>query len=214
MTRRESYLDWNATAPLRPEAAAAIVAALGHCGNPSSVHRWGRAARQVVECAREAVAALIGADPEGVIFVSGGTEANHLAPLGSGRERILVSAVEHNSVLQAVPAAERIAVDADGIVDLADLDRRLAADPRPALVSVMLANNETGIGALIVGSGTDLRPMIRGGGQERGRRAGSENLPGIAGFAAAATAASERIADYDQVRQLRRKFEAAVAEIA
>src|SRR6266446_4724831 len=145
MTRRESYLDWNATAPLRPEAAAAIVAALGHCGNPSSVHRWGRAARQVVECAREAVAALIGADPEGVVFVSGGTEANHLALLGSGRERVLVSAVEHNSVLQAVPAAERIAVDADGIVDLADLDRRLAADPRPALVSVMLANNETGI---------------------------------------------------------------------
>jgi cysteine desulfurase len=265
MTRRESYLDWNATAPLRPEAAAAIAEALGHCGNPSSVHRWGRTARQTVEQAREAVAALIGGDPEGVVFVSGGTEANHLALLGSGRERVLVSAVEHNSVLQAVPAAERIAVDADGIVDLADLDRRLAADPRPALVSVMLANNETGIiepaaeiaaiahrhgalfhcdavqaagkipvdvyaigadllslsahklggppgiGALIVGSGTDLRPMIRGGGQERGRRAGSENLPGIAGFAAAATAAAEGIADYDRVRQLRDGLEAAVA---
>src|ERR1700737_4436070 len=111
MTRRESYLDWNATAPLRPEA----------------------------------VAALVGADPEGIVFVSGGTEANHLALLGSGRERVLVSAAEHNSVLQAVPSAERIAVDANGIVDLADLDRRLAADPRPALVSVMLANNETGV---------------------------------------------------------------------
>ena len=268
MTRRESYLDWNATAPLRPEAAAAVAAALGHCGNPSSVHRWGRAARQVIEQAREAVAALIGADPEAIVFVSGGTEANHLALLGTGRERILISAVEHNSVLQAVPAAERIAVDANGIVDLADLDRRLAADPRPALVSVMLANNETGviepageiaavahrygalfhcdavqatgkipvdasgigadlvslsahklggppgIGALIVHGATDLRPLIRGGGQERGRRAGSENLPGIAGFAAAATAAAERIADYDQVRQLRRKLEAAVAGIA
>src|SRR5438309_1107089 len=145
MTRRESYLDWNATAPLRPEAAAAVAAALDRCGNPSSVHRWGRAARQTVEQAREVVAALVGADPDGVVFVSGGTEANHLALLGTGRERVLVSAVEHNSVLQAMPAAERIAVDANGIVDLADLDRRLAADPRPALVSVMLANNETGV---------------------------------------------------------------------
>jgi cysteine desulfurase len=268
MTRRESYLDWNATAPLRPEAAAAVAEALDRCGNPSSVHRWGRAARQTVEHAREAVAALIGADPEGVIFVSGGTEANHLALLGGGRERILVSAVEHNSVLQTVPSAERIAVDANGIVDLADLDRRLAADPRPALVSVMLANNETGIiapaaeiamiahrhnalfhcdavqaagkipveigalgadlfslsahklggppgvGALIVRGATDFRSMIRGGGQERGRRAGSENLLGIAGFAAAATAAVKGIADYQRVRQLRDGLEAAVAEIA
>jgi cysteine desulfurase len=268
MTRRESYLDWNATAPLRPEAAAAIAAALGHCGNPSSVHRWGRTARQTVEQAREAVAALIGANPEGMIFVSGGTEANHLALLGSGRERVLVSAVEHNSVLQAVPSAERIEVDANGIIDLADLDRQLAADPRPALVSVMLGNNETGviepaadiaaivhhhgalfhcdavqaagkipvdagaigadlislsahklggppgIGALVVGGAADLRPMIRGGGQERGRRAGSENLPGIAGFAAAATAAAERIADYDGVQQLRDGLESAIAAIA
>jgi cysteine desulfurase len=268
MTRRESYLDWNATAPLRPEAAAAVAEALDCCGNPSSVHRWGRAARQTVEHAREAVAALIGADPEGVVFVSGGTEANHLALLGGGRERILVSAVEHNSVLQTVPSAERIAVDANGIVDLADLDRRLAADPQPALVSVMLANNETGIiepaaeiamiahrhnalfhcdavqaagkipvdigalgadlfslsahklggppgiGALIVRGATDFRSMIRGGGQERGRRAGSENLLGIAGFAAAATAAVEGIADYQRVRQLRDGLEVAVAEIA
>jgi cysteine desulfurase len=268
MTRRESYLDWNATAPLRPEAAAAVAEALDRCGNPSSVHRWGRTARQTVEQAREAVAALIGGDPEGIVFVSGGTEANHLALLGSGRERVLVSAVEHNSVLQAVPSAERIAVDTNGIVDLADLDRWLAADPRPALVSVMLANNEIGIiepaaeiaaivhrhgalfhcdavqaagkipvdigaigadllslsahklggppgiGALIVRGATDFRPMIRGGGQERGRRAGSENLLGIAGFAAAATAAVEGIADYQRVRQLRDGLEAAVAEIA
>src|SRR5712692_11451359 len=103
MIKRETYLDWNATAPLRPEAAAAIAAALAHCGNPSSVHRWGRTARQMVERAREAVAALIGAAPDGVVFVSGGTEANHLALLGAGRERILVSAVEHSSVLGAVP---------------------------------------------------------------------------------------------------------------
>src|SRR5439155_20397877 len=122
-----------------------MTTALAHCGNPSSVHRWGRAARQMVERAREAVATLAGGDPEGVVFVSGGTEANHLALLGSGRERILVSAVEHSSVLEAVPLAERVAVDGSGIVDLELLERQLAADPRAAIVSVMFANNETGI---------------------------------------------------------------------
>src|SRR3954454_10392502 len=140
MTRRETYLDWNATAPLRRQAIAAVAEALARGGNPSSVHRAGRAARQRVERAREAVAALVGAAPDGVIFVSGGTEANHLALLGSGRERILVSAVEHNSVLQAVPAAERIPVDPNGIVDPAALGRLLRADPRPGLVWVRLAN--------------------------------------------------------------------------
>jgi cysteine desulfurase len=268
MTRRESYLDWNATAPLRPEAATAMTAALDECGNASSVHRWGRAARQRVESAREAVAALIGADPDGVVFVSGGTEANHLALLGSGRERVLVSAVEHGSVLQAVPDAERIAVDASGIVDRARFEAQLAADPRPVLVSVMLANNETGIiepvgdiaaiahrhgalfhcdavqaagkipvaiakisadlvslsahklggppgiGALVVAGGTQLAPAIRGGGQERGRRAGSENLPGIAGFAAAASAAAESLAEYEQLRRLRDSLEASVLATA
>src|SRR5215208_2501036 len=143
MSRRETYLDWNATAPLRPEAVAAMSAALARCGNPSSVHRWGRAARQTVERGREAVATLAGAAPDAVVFVSGGTEANHLALLGSGRQRILMSAVEHGSVLQAAPAAGRIPVDGDGIVDLAALDALLAADPRPAIVSVMFANNET-----------------------------------------------------------------------
>src|SRR6185295_6814788 len=118
MTRRETYLDWNATAPLRPEAAAAVAAALARCGNPSSVHRWGRAARQQVEQARAAVSALIGAAPDGVVFTSGGTEANHLALLGSGRDRVLVSAVEHGSVLQAVPAAEIIPVDSHGVVEV------------------------------------------------------------------------------------------------
>src|ERR1041384_132764 len=129
---RPTYLDWNATAPLRPEAAAAMSAAFAQFGNASSVHRWGRAARQRVERAREQVAALIDARPDGVVFVSGGTEANHLALLGSGRERVLVSAVEHHSVLHAVPGAEPIAVDGDGIVDLARLEQSLAADSRPA----------------------------------------------------------------------------------
>lgn len=262
MSRRETYLDWNATAPLRPEAAAGMTATLAHCGNPSSVHRWGRIARQMIEQAREDVAALIGAAPDGVVFVSGGTEANHLALLGGRRERILVSAVEHSSVLQAAPSAERIPVDRDGIVDLAALDARLAADPRPAVVSVMLANNETGviqpvaqiaeiaqahgalfhcdavqaagkvplaaaaigadlislsahklggppgIGALVVTGSAEPAAMIRGGGQERGRRAGTENLPGIAGFAAAAAAATTNLADYERVGRLRDGLEA------
>jgi cysteine desulfurase len=268
MTRRETYLDWNATAPLRPETEAAVTAALRDCGNASSVHRWGRAARQRVENAREIVAVLIGADPQGVAFVSGGTEANQLALLGSGRERIVVSAVEHSSVLQALQHAERIPVSADGIVDLGRLEELLASDPRPALVSVMLANNETGaiqpvadvadvahrhgalfhcdavqaagkipvdivaigadlislsahklggppgIGALIIGGSVEIAPMIRGGGQERGRRAGSENLPGIAGFAAAADAARHRLADYERAQTLRDSLEAAVLATA
>src|SRR5579863_5673948 len=99
----------------------------------------------MVEAAREAIAALLDAAPDGVIFVSGGTEANNLALLGCGRERVLVSAVEHSSVLQAAAHAKQITVDANGSVEPAMLAAQLAADPRPAIVSVMLANNETGI---------------------------------------------------------------------
>ena len=266
--RTETYLDWNATSPLRPQAAAAMSAMLSRCGNPSSVHRWGRAARQTVERARAAVGALLGVPPDGVIFVSGGTEANHLALLGCGRERVLVSAVEHDSVLRAVRGAERIPVDHDGVVVLKTLDNLLAADPRPALVSVMLANNETGvlqslaaiaaiarahgallhcdaaqaagkmaldaaaigadlvslsahklggppgIGALVITGDLELAPLLRGGGQERGRRAGTENLAGIAGFAAAAANAAQEIVVYERVRSLRDALEAGISAIA
>ena len=266
--RTETYLDWNATTPLRPEAAAAMSEVLARCGNPSSVHRWGRAARQAIEQARFTVAALLDTPAAGVDFVSGGTEANHLALLGSGRDRVLVSAVEHDSVLRAAPEAERISVDCDGVVVLDTLDRLVAADPRPALVSVMLANNETGvvqpvaaigaiarthgalfhcdavqaagkitldartigadfvtlsahklggppgIGALVVTGELELTPLLHGGGQERGRRAGTENLVGIAGFAAAAVAAMEEIAVYDRVRALRDALESGLAAIA
>ncbi len=263
-----AYLDWNATAPLRPQAAAAMTGALDICGNPSSVHRRGRAARQLVERSRAAVAALVGAPAESIVFVSGGTEANHLALLGAGRERVLVSAVEHDSVLRAVPEAEPIPVDRDGVVRLEALADRLAADPRPTLVSVMLANNETGVmqpvsevatlahahgalfhcdavqaagkipldiaavgadlltlsahklggppgvGALVLSGAVDLAPLQRGGGQERGRRAGTENAPGIAGFAAAAEAAAAEIDRYRRVGQLRDGLEAAILALA
>src|SRR5262245_5678435 len=260
--RRETYLDWNATAPLRPEAASAIADALALGANPSSVHHKGRVARQLLERSRAAVAALVGAAPNGVVFTSGGTEANHLALLGCGRARVLVSVVEHSSVLQAVPNAERIPVERDGIVDGAALAALLAGDERPALVSVMLANNETGviqpvhafaeiahahgalfhcdavqaagkiplsmpqlgadlltlsahkiggptgIGALVMGPGIEIAPLQRGGGQERNRRAGTENLAGIAGFAAATAVCDQ--AEYERVGDLRDRLEAAL----
>src|SRR5438552_10201816 len=252
------YLDWNATAPVRPEARAAMVAALDACGNPSSVHAEGRAARRLIETAREQVAALVGANPRNVVFTSGGTEANVLAlspAIGTGREpapRLLVSAIEHPSVLAGgrFPAAvvEKVGVTANGRIDLAALGERLAALARAGkgrpLVSLMAANNETGVvqpvsetarlvheaggflhvdavqaagkipcdlneleadlltlsghklgapkgvGALIKrDEALQLDPLIKGGGQERSARAGTENVAAIAGFGAAAAAA-------------------------
>src|SRR5260370_23781122 len=115
MPQAESYLDWNATAALRPAAVAAMSEALGRWGNPSSVHRRGRAARQLIEHAREAVAALLGdADPSGVIFVSGGTEANPPAPFRAHPGRVLRSAVPAPSVPFSVPSPPNIPVDLDG----------------------------------------------------------------------------------------------------
>jgi cysteine desulfurase len=260
------YLDWNATAPLRPHSLAAVVEALDTCGNPSSVHAEGRAARRRIEAAREEVSALVAAEPRNVVFTSGGTEANMLA-LSPGwgfeqerapRDGLVVSAIEHPSVLAAGRFAgalvERAAVGRDGKIDLAGLARELAElaekGLRRPLVSVMLANNETGVvqpvsqaaalvheagGLLHVDAiqaagripcninelGADLLtlsghkiggpkgvgalvkraaalhladPLLRGGGQERGARAGTENVSGIAGFGAAAGEALEDLA--------------------
>jgi cysteine desulfurase len=243
------YLDWNATAPLRAEARAAMLAALDVVGNPSSVHAEGRAARRLVEQAREQVAALVGAAPKNVTFTSGGTEANvsALSPHGVG-EQLLVSAIEHPSVRAGgrFPATEEVPVTPQGQIDVAALERWLSqlAGGRP-LVSIMLANNETGIiqpvaavaevvhaagglvhtdavqaagkipcnidtlgadllslsahklggpkgiGALIRrDDAIPLAPLVKGGGQERGARAGTENVAAIAGFGAAAAATS------------------------
>ena len=258
MTER-AYLDWNATAPLRPQALAATLAALDTCGNPSSIHAEGRAVRRLLEVARRQVAALVGAEPQNVVFTSGGTEANALAlspGIGTGGaacDRLLVSAIEHPSVLAGgrFPAAkvEQVPVTADGCIDLAALAKALDAPRGRRLVSLMLANNETGVlqpvseaaamvheagGLLHVDAvqgpgriacdineiGADLLtvsshkiggpkgvgalvrrsqalhfadPLIKGGGQERGARAGTENVPGIAGFGAAAVAALEEL---------------------
>jgi len=140
-----AYLDHNATSPLRPAALEAMIEALRLGGNPSSVHRAGRKARSLIEAARRQVATLVGAAPDEVVFTSGGTEANNMALPGSGRRRVLISAVEHESVRSAATGAGVVPVDAEGVVDLAALERRLDESDVPALVSVMLANNETGV---------------------------------------------------------------------
>jgi cysteine desulfurase len=263
---RAAYLDYNATAPVKPAVIEAMAGALGVTGNPSSVHRAGRAARRALEHAREAVAALVGAAPDAVVFTSGGTEANNQA-LGSLRGPCLVSAVEHDSVLAAAPDAERLPVDALGRVDLERLADRLAA-VRPALVSVMLANNETGVvqpvaevaelahrhgalvhcdavqaagklaidlaalgvdlltlsahklggpqgaGALVLGDGIEPAALLRGGGQERRWRPGTENLPGIVGFGRAAELALEDRDWRRRVGALRDRLEAEILAVA
>lgn len=258
------YLDYNATAPVRPEAAAAIARALETGGNPSSIHAAGRGARAIVERARAEVAALIAAPASTVIFTSGGTEANALAmqsAVAAGARRLIISAVEHDSVQEtahalvheAGVAVEVQPVDASGRADLAWLADRLArwdaAEGKP-FVALMLANNETGViqpvreaseivraadgwlhvdavqaagkipvdsrglgadtlaisahkiggpqgvGALTFGPRATLSRRQHGGGQERGRRGGTENVPGIAGLGAAAKAA---LAGLDQI---------------
>jgi cysteine desulfurase len=252
------YLDWNATAPLRPQARAAAAETLVVCGNPSSVHAEGRAVRRRIEEARESVAALVGAEPRNVVFTSGGTEANMMAlspfmgtgPEAQPRDCLVTSAIEHPSVLAGgrFPrgAVEIVPVMADGRIDLPALGRLLLELGRKGLrrplVSVMLANNETGVvqpveqaaalahaaGALLhvdavqgagriscdinelgadlltlsghkiggpKGAGALIKrdqalhftdPLIKGGGQERGARAGTENVACIVGFGAAA----------------------------
>ena len=252
------YLDYNATAPARPQAAAAVARALETGGNPSSIHAAGRAARAMLEGAREQVAALVKARPQDMVFTSGGTEANNLAiesaALTGEVTRLIVGATEHPSVLESAMATrlpiEVWPVTADGTADLDWLRERLSrwteAEGRP-FAALMLANNETGViqpvaaaaellhaaggwlhvdavqvagktpieayalgadtlsisahklggpagsGALVVCCGLDLTRRINGGGQERGRRGGTENLSGIAGFGAAAEAAAAGI---------------------
>jgi cysteine desulfurase len=142
------YLDHNATSPLKASVKAAMTTAMEACGNPSSVHGEGRAARKIVDDARENLAFALGCRPQMLAFTSGGTEANNWAIRGLGAERILVSAIEHPSVLEAAKMSgkkvETIPVDAQGIIDLPALEAMLVRQPN-TLVSVMLANNETGV---------------------------------------------------------------------
>ena len=270
-----AYFDWNATAPLRQEARAAMVTVLALTGNASSVHVEGRAARRLIEQAREQVAGLAGAQPKNVTFTSGATEANMLAltpAIDTGgkkalRDKLFVSAIEHPSVRSGgrfpADAVEELPVTGDGVLDLHALRSAIARAERP-LISVMLANNETGVlqpirqiadivhtvnGVLHVDAvqgpgridcrigelGADLislsahklggpqgagalisrgdihvaEPLIKGGGQERSLRAGTENVAAIAGFGAAAAVAASP-ADTVRMAGLRDRLEVAI----
>jgi cysteine desulfurase len=271
------YLDWNATTPLRPEARAAMERAWDLSGNPSSVHAEGRQARRLVEDARAVVAGAVGALPRNVVFTSGGTEANALGltpgfrrGAGPACEGLVVSAIEHASVLSggrfSPDVINAVGVTRSGVLDLAQLGK--AIDGQPALVSIMLANNETGalqpvreaadivhaaggvlhvdaiqalgkvafdigalqadlltlsahkiggpkgVGAVVLAEGVDgFAPLLRGGGQELGRRAGTENVAGIAGFGAAVKAAMGALeTDAARLRELRDRLEQGLLE--
>ena len=244
------YLDYNATAPLRPEVLAVMQECLATPLNASSVHRFGRDAKKQLENARKTIADAISAWPNEVVFCALGTEANSWALRAVVGRRILVSAVEHSSILKAA-GENRIPVDSNGLVDISALDGRLAQGAL-ALVSVMLANNETGViqpireisevckkhgallhcdavqglgkipvdfgalgadmmtlsahkcggpigaAALVVRRELAITPLLTGGGQELGRRAGTENIAAIAGFAKAL-----ECVDFAQMQRLR-----------
>ena len=240
------YLDWNATAPLRPEAKAAMVAAMEVVGNPSSVHAEGRAAKSLLEKARAKIAGALGADGADIVFTSGATEAASLACAGRG---LVCAAIEHDAVAAWCEAS--LPVDGQGRVTVSD----------PARTALQLANSETGvmqdlppglavsdltqafgkvplafnwlgcdmglvsahklggpkgIGAVVVRRGIDVASQMKGGGQEMGRRAGTENLIGIAGFAAAAEAAARDLANgvWDEVAELRNILESELSASA
>ena len=144
-----AYLDHNATSPLRPAAKAAMLAALDQVGNASSVHAEGRKARALIDAAREKLASALGVLPQMIVFTCGGTEANNLAVKGVPVERLIISAIEHPSVIEAAKAralpVNWLPVDNSGLVQLDQLDAMLKRCTLPALVSVMLVNNETGV---------------------------------------------------------------------
>lgn len=262
-----AYLDYNATAPLRPEARAAMIDALDVVGNPSSVHAEGRHARAIVETARESVARLVGAKPSEIVFTSGASEANAWV-MAQPWATILTSGIEHDSVLAPARAAKAnlvmLSAGRDGVVCVEEIAEHVLkrALVGSAVVALQMANNETGViqpvaeaaefarahgiamhtdavqaagriavdfaalgldtmaisahklggpkgvGALVIRDHLDLVPLLRGGGQERRRRAGTENIAAIAGFGAAAEAAQAELKSITAVQKLRDSLEA------
>lgn len=268
------YLDYNASAPLRPAAREAMIAVFDRPDaalNASSVHHFGREGRKILEEARQSVAGLASVPPAQVIFTSGATEANNAVIQHFSRHypqrRILVSSMEHPSVLKAAPGLVMVPATARGLVDLGALEALLAQDGGAILVSVMAANNETGViqnvsdiseiarkygafvhsdavqaagriplnpqemgvdfmtlsshkiggpqgaGALILGLCGETPALIFGGGQERGVRAGTENLSAIAGFGAAAKESLERMNHYQALGEWRDRLEREIMNI-
>jgi cysteine desulfurase len=236
------YLDHNATTPLRPEAREAMIAAMDLCGNPSSVHAEGRAAKAVIERARAQIASAFGADGSDIVFTSGSTEG---AALALGGRNLHGSAIEHDAVRAWI--AEDLPVENTGWVQVSEpefstlqlansetgivqkLPKGLAVtdatqafgklpvafnwlDTQMALISAHKLGGPKGIGAVVMKRGTDLPAQIKGGGQEMGRRSGTENVIGIAGFGAAAEAAARDLANgvWEQIREFRNILEKAL----
>ena len=237
-----AYLDHNATTPLRPEARVAMLRAMDVVGNPSSVHAEGRAAKSLVEAARAQVAAALGADGADVIFTSGATEAAALALAGRGLHGAEIEheavaawvatdlAVDRSGLVTVSDPARstlQLANSETGVIQslpeglaVSDMTQGFGKLPLAfnwtgvtmALVSAHKLGGPKGIGALVIRRGTDLAAQLRGGGQEQGRRAGTENIIGIAGFGAAAEAAARDLADgvWARVAELRNILEKAI----
>lgn len=249
------YLDWNATAPLRPEARAAVVSALDAVGNPASVHAEGRAARAIVERARAQVAAAAGCKPTEVIFTSGATEAASVLGQISGLGGVCVDPTAHDALwahfdltdVETGPnvLAMGLANSETGIVTgppdrdddgfypygarraaslLLDVTQAVGRLPWSfawsgadmAVMSAHKLGGPKGVGALILRDGLDIGPLQAGGGQEMGRRSGTENVTGIAGFGAAAEAAMADLASsaWQRVAELRSILETTLASAA
>ena len=263
-------MDYNATAPIRESVIETVANVMAEVGNPSSVHAAGRNARKHVEEARSKIAALTGARVRDVTFCSGGTEANNAVIRGTGAASVIVSAIEHDCGLAAAELAGvpvfSLPVLNNGVVNLVALRALLEEAPKPALVSVMLVNNETGVvqpvsevseiakefdarvhtdaiqaagkldidfsslgvdyltlsshkiggpqgvGAIVTAPTAPLKPLIAGGGQELGRRSGTENVAGIAGFGVAAVETLAELADMPRLSDMRNRFEEAVRQ--
>lgn len=240
---KRAYLDWNATTPLRPEARVAMSAAMDVVGNPSSVHLEGRAARGLIERARAQVAAAAGAEAGDIVFVSSSTEGAALALAGQEmtcapvehdavrawcQNTLVADAQGRVAVAEPAQTALQLANSETGVmqevpegIGFCDATQAMGKVPfafdwigaRAAVISAHKFGGPKGVAALLLKRGTDLPARIRGGGQEMGRRSGTENLIGIAGMGAAIEAAAQDLANgvWDRVTQVRDILENALA---